>query len=128
MNETRTRPGKIVQIDNARLQALLAQGVAIVDIRRPEEWRTTGIVAGSHLLTFFDEDGRCEPTAWLAQLRPLIAPGQPMILICRTGHRTNLICDLLSETTDYRELYNVADGILGWIAGNYPVVRWPVAV
>jgi diacylglycerol kinase len=34
------------------LKALLAQGVQIYDIRRPEEWRSTGVVEGSRKLTF----------------------------------------------------------------------------
>lgn len=118
---TNNIPGKVSQIDNARLKSLLEQGVAIVDIRRPEEWRMTGIVAESHLLTFFDEDGGNDPAAWLALLKPLVLSGEPLILICRTGYRTNLICELLVETTEYQELYNVADGILGWIAEGFPV-------
>ena len=122
---TNNIPGKVSQIDNTRLKSLLEQGVAIVDIRRPEEWRMTGIVAESHLLTFFDEDGGNDPAAWLALLKPLVLPGEPLILICRTGYRTNLICDLLVETTEYQELYNVADGILGWIAEGFPVTHCP---
>ncbi len=115
----------IIQVDNHGLQALLEQGVAMVDIRRPEEWRTTGVVAGSHLLTFFDEEGHSDPAAWLEQLRPLVKPGEPLILICRTGYRTGLICELLSVITEDRALYNVAEGILGWIAAGRPVQCWP---
>ena len=122
---TKSIPGKIAQIDNVRLESLLEQGVAIVDIRRPEEWRITGIVAGSHLSTFFDEGGGFDPAVWLALLKPLVLPGKPLILICRTGYRTNIICELLLEISEYQELYNVADGILGWIAEGFPVTRWP---
>jgi hypothetical protein len=44
--------------DNEQLKALLAQGVQIYDIRRPEEWRSTGVVEGSRKLTFVDAGGR----------------------------------------------------------------------
>ena len=114
----------ISEIDSARLDALLRRGVAIVDIRRPEEWRTTGIVAGSLLLTFYDEQGGYDLPAWLAALRPLAPPEQPLILICRTGYRTGLIAELLLERSGYQNLYNVTDGILGWIADGYAVQPW----
>lgn len=123
---TEKMPGKITQIDNIQLKSLLERAVAIVDVRRPEEWRMTGIVAKSHLLTFFNENGGSDPAAWLALLKPLVLPGEPLILICRTGYRTNIICELLAEMTEYQELYNVADGILGWIAGGAPVTTWSV--
>ncbi len=45
-------------VDAAQLRELIAQGVPIYDIRRPEEWRQTGVVAGSRLLTWVDASGR----------------------------------------------------------------------
>ena len=41
-------------VDNAQLKTLIAQGVPVYDIRRPEEWRQTGVVEGSRTLTFVD--------------------------------------------------------------------------
>ena len=55
----------MTEADNARLSFLLEQQVTIVDIRRPEEWATTGVVAGSLLLTFYDEQGKYDLHAWL---------------------------------------------------------------
>ena len=34
-------------VDNAGLKSLLAQGVPVYDIRRPEEWRQTGVGEGN---------------------------------------------------------------------------------
>ena len=47
----------VVDIDNAELAKLAASGVPVIDIRTRPEWEETGIVPGSHLLTFFDERG-----------------------------------------------------------------------
>ena len=47
----------IVHVYNAGLQRLLADDAAVVDIRTPGEWRETGTIEGSHLLTFSDADG-----------------------------------------------------------------------
>lgn len=83
----------------------------------------TGVVAGSYLLTFFDLAGNCEPRQWLTQLENMILLDKPLVLICRTGHRTTLICELLTDTLTEIEVYNVTDGIFGWLAEGLPVVR-----
>ena len=48
---------EVTRIDNMALERLRARGVPVVDIRTPEEWRATGVIKGSHLLTFFDAQG-----------------------------------------------------------------------
>lgn len=34
-----------------------AEGVAVSDVRRADEWELFGIIEGSHKITFFDERG-----------------------------------------------------------------------
>jgi len=72
---------KYRQVRSADTLDLLQQGAAIIDVRRPEEWQLTGIVAGSHLLTFFDVLGNCKPEEWLRQLDQLVPVEQPLLLI-----------------------------------------------
>lgn len=75
------RRRKYIQVKSADVPDLLNQGVAIVDVRRPEEWQLTGIVAGSHLLTFFDAKGDCQPELWLDKLKQLVSIEQPLVFI-----------------------------------------------
>jgi len=111
-----------MQLDNQQLIKFLQQGGALVDVRREDEWRQVGVVAGSHLLTFFRQDGESDPQNWLAQLNRLVPEEQPLALICRSGRRTGLVCDFLINTTGRRELYHLTEGILGWLAEGLPVV------
>jgi rhodanese-related sulfurtransferase len=113
---------KYIQVKSVDVPDLLNHGAAIVDIRRPEEWQLTGIVAGSELLTFFDAQGQSQPEEWLRQLNAIVADERPLVLICRTGHRTSLICEYLIEVTSRAKIYNVADGIFGWLGAGLPVV------
>ena len=113
---------KYKQIRSVDVSDLILNGAAIVDIRRPEEWQLTGIVAGSELLTFFDAQGQSQPEEWLQKLNALVADNRPLVLICRTGHRTSLICEYLIEVTPRVDIYNVSDGILGWVGEGLPVV------
>jgi len=109
-------------IDNAQLKTLLAQGVAIYDVRRPEEWRQTGVVAGSKKLTFVDAAGRLNPE-FVPRFSAEVDKNTPVILICRTGSRTSTLARALAEQLGYTRVYNVRHGITGWIAENQAVVK-----
>jgi len=114
----------IVEVDNASLKDLQKRGVAIIDVRREDEWRDTGILAGSHGLTFFDEKGRYDAKAWLGKLSELVGKDEPFVLICSRGVRSAKIASLLDERLNFEGVHNVTQGILGWINGNNPVVGW----
>ena len=47
----------VIHVDSAGLQRLRTEGVTVIDVRRAEEWSKTGVIEGSHLLTFFDAKG-----------------------------------------------------------------------
>ena len=76
---------EIVHVDSGGLHRLLADDVAVVDIRTLEEWRQTGTIEGSHLLTLFDADGDHEDDAWPWTLDAVAGAGQPVALICHGG-------------------------------------------
>jgi rhodanese-related sulfurtransferase len=115
----------IRELDSAGLQKLLDSGVAVVDVRRPDEWRQTGVVKGSHLATFFhDKEYKVyDVQAWLNAFAKVVPKDKPVILICRTGSRTRLISKLLSQQ-GYAEVYNVNKGIVRWIRDGKPVASW----
>jgi rhodanese-related sulfurtransferase len=117
-----TKIQKYHQIMSRDLPSLLQQGAVLVDVRRTEEWQMTGVVVGSHLLTFFDAEGNCQPEQWHEQLNRMIPADLPLVLICRTGYRTTLICEMLLEMCGRDDIYNVTDGIFGWLSEGFPVV------
>ena len=89
------------------LQRLRAEGVAVIDVRRPEEWRKTGVIEGSHLLTFFDKKGRYDLDEWLPAFSAIAESDQPVALICRSGNRSGKVARMLDEQFGYRQVYNV---------------------
>lgn len=105
---------EVVDIDSAELARLAINGVPIIDIRTEGEWKETGVVSGSRLITLFDERGRSDTPAWLAKVRDVAKPDQPVIVICRSGNRTKLASQLLSQQAGYTKVYNVRDGIRQW--------------
>ena len=59
------------------------KGTLLVDIRRPEEWRASGVIEGALLVTY------TSPQAFLDAVTPKLKEGQKLALICRTGNRTS---------------------------------------
>lgn len=96
---------------------------SLIDIRRPEEWQQTGVVADSCLLTLFDRQGQGDPRAWLDQVLKYTPDQLPLVLICRSGYRSRLACEFLGQVVEGRSICNLSDGILGWLAAGLPVVN-----
>ena len=113
---------EVINIDNAELARLSASGAAVIDIRTAPEWKETGVIAGSKLLTFFDERGQSDPAHWLGQLKSLTKPGQPVVLICRSGNRSRTVAQFMSQQAGYKTVYNVTSGINVWSREGRPVV------
>ena len=109
-------------VDNDGLKTLLAQGVPIYDVRRAEEWRSTGVVEGSRKLTFVDAKGRPNPE-FLPRFTAEVGKNDPVILICRTGNRTDKLARELMEKHGYTRVYNVRNGITHWTREQNPVIR-----
>jgi len=111
---------EIIDIDNAQLASLSSSGVPVIDIRTAPEWEETGIVPGSHLLTLFDERGNADPAAWLEKVKAIAKPGDPVIVICRSGNRTRAASQFLSKQ-GYTKVYNVKQGIRAWASEKRPL-------
>ncbi|MDX1607523.1 MAG: rhodanese-like domain-containing protein [Candidatus Competibacterales bacterium] len=113
---------EVIPVDPAGLQALRERGVPLIDVRTPEEWAQTGVIPGSHRLTFFDAQGRYDARAWLAELRRIAGPGQPVALICHSGNRSGAIAEFLSRKIGYETVYDAEQGMVGWQSQARPVV------
>ena len=94
----------------------------LADIRTAGEWKSTGVIPGSKLLTFFDEKGNANSAQWLASAKGLATPDQPVILICRSGNRTRAATQFLSEQAGYKTVYNVSSGVNGWLSEKRTLV------
>jgi rhodanese-related sulfurtransferase len=110
------------EANTTQLQIMLEQNIPIYDIRRPEEWRQTGVIEGSKLLTFVDGDGQLKPD-FLNQFTAATGKHDPVILICRTGSRTSTLARYLVDVMGYTQVFNVRHGITRWISDDKPVKR-----
>ena len=105
----------IVDVNNKQIIELSQNNIPIVDIRRSSEWEQTGVIPNSILLTFFDKEGKYNLDKWYEKLRLEIDAGKPIILICRTGRRTNIIAKMMEIKKFDNVIYNAKSGISSWI-------------
>jgi len=112
---------EVGELTDAELQALIAAGVPVMDIRRDLEWEETGVIPGSHLLTFFDERGKYDLDAWLADVDELAGKDKPFVLVCRNGNRTEKIGRYLEGRLGYKQVYHLTRGIYHWIEAGLPI-------
>ena len=114
---------EIAEVDAKGLEALMASGVTVIDVRTPGEWKQTGIVEGSIPIMFFDERRKAHPQQWMQQASMHIKPESPVAIICRTGNRSKTVGTYLVKEHGYQNVYNVTGGIVGWLAKGNPTVR-----
>lgn len=112
----------IINVSNAQLTKLLSEKVTLVDIRRPEEWTQTGVVAGSKKITFFSKTGKINPNL-VTELQSVASADKPVALICRTGNRTRVASKMITTQLGYKTVYNVEHGITKWIADGRATVK-----
>lgn len=114
---------RYTNLDNAGLKAELQQGnVTLVDIRRPEEWKQTGIIEGSEMITAFTKRGGLHPE-FPEKFLKRFKPEERVIIICRTGSRTATLARALVKELGWKSVYNVERGITHWIKQGNPVVK-----
>lgn len=113
----------VTNISNQQLEKLLEMDIALIDIRREEEWKETGVIAGSHLITLYNSNQTIHKD-FNDKFSAIIKDGTtPFILICRTGSRTRFASDIMVKSMGLSNVYNVQAGITHWIREGNPVVK-----
>lgn len=97
------------------VEEMKAIGGVIVDIRRPEEWVETGVIAGAKLVTFEGAQ------SFIAAIGPDLADGRDLILICRSGRRSAAAAEALQSMIPNR-IISVEGGMGRIIDEGYQAV------
>jgi len=114
--------GKALTVEQA-FNAALAGDITLIDIRRPEEWNTTGIGGPAHPIDMRRKD-------FVATLDTLLngERDRPVALICARGVRSARMSNHLSKA-GFTNIIDVPEGMLGsragpgWLSSKLPVRR-----
>ena len=110
-------------IDNIKVKSLISRGVPLIDIRSSIEWKETGIIEGSHLITFFNEKGKVNLNKWMSAFNKVADTTKPFMLICASGVRSKFASYILNNQFDIPKIYDASEGVSGWIKDKHSVVK-----
>lgn len=99
--------------------------VTLIDIRRPEEWRQTGVAQGALRINMLHPKGM---QGFAQEVYNAVGGdlNAPIVLICRTGSRTSRLQPILAQV-GFTNVKHIPEGTLGnrkkpgWIAQGLPV-------
>ena len=101
-------------------------GGIIIDIRREEEWKETGILQGSNTITAFTKDGNIHPDFPKKFFDLINDIDVPILLYCRTGNRTGILGQALIDQVGQTNVSHLSEGIVGWKKQGHPTVDYKV--
>ena len=101
-------------------------GGIVIDIRRDEEWKETGILQGSNTITAFTKDGNIHPDFPKKFFDLINDIDVPILLYCRTGNRTGILGQALIDQVGQTNVSHLSEGIVGWKKQGYPTVDYKV--
>jgi rhodanese-related sulfurtransferase len=110
-------------------QLSLENKIQLIDIRRPGEWRSTGVARTATPITMHQNF-----KTFLSQLRRTTKAGSgaPVALICARGHRSRYMQKMLKKA-GYTNIVDVTEGMLGsrrgpgWLKTGLPTKKWSSA-
>jgi rhodanese-related sulfurtransferase len=103
-------------LDLSEFEKLKKEGVTVIDIRTPDEWKTTGIIEGAHKITFFNIQGQPLLADWFFEVGHLLKDKKtPFIIYCAHASRTQSLGQGLAQM-GFENVYELKGGIEnGWI-------------
>ncbi len=100
-------------LNSVEAKALLEKNrnIYLLDVRTPEEFRQARL-KGAVLIPISEIERRLGE----------IPRNRTIVVYCAVGSRSNMVAGFLAEK-GYREVYNVAEGIVGLYRNGFPIVR-----
>ncbi|MBY0541007.1 MAG: rhodanese-like domain-containing protein [Campylobacterales bacterium] len=96
------------------VEKMIDDNIIMIDVRRKEEFKRTGVIRNAHLLTFFDEFGEYDIKNWMKEFDKLVtSKEQTFILICAHANRTKVIGNFLIEQ-GYKNTAHLFGGMALW--------------
>ena len=127
----------IYSMDNLSLEISLdkahslykEENLLIIDVRTEKEWKMTGVIPGSILISMHD-DNNLERKSFLEEINLKISSykSKKIAFICASGSRSKVVMDFFLNE-GYKNIYHIPDGIMGrqsdgWLFSGYPITQY----
>lgn len=98
----------VPQLSPAETHAMITGGKAVLlDVRAPDEYEEDHVESAVNIMV-----------TDLRERSATLDPARPLVVMCRTGHRSSLGCSILRQK-GFVEVYNASGGITGYRAAGY---------
>ena len=114
---------EVVNINNRELSNLIEQEIKIIDVRTQNEWKSTGIIKGSLLISLLNKNKKFIFEDWYEIFKNTLNTNNSIIFICASGVRSNYISHLVKKKKPDLIVYNLKKGINNWIRSGYKIER-----
>lgn len=113
----------LIDLPPKSVEHMIKDNIIMIDVRREDEFKSTGTIKNAHKLTFFDEYGNHDTQNWMYKFQKLVTQkNQLFVLICAHANRTRMIGDFLIQTHGYTNVTHLEGGMALWIKQNREVV------
>ena len=110
---------EVINIDNKEFSNLIEKEVKIIDVRTQNEWKSTGIIKGSFLISLLNKNKKFIFEDWYEMFKNKFGNNKSIVFICASGVRSNYISHLVKKKEPDLRVYNLKKGINYWIrSGN----------
>jgi rhodanese-related sulfurtransferase len=113
-DEDEKLPYSTIGTDEAK--NMIEAGTRVIDVRQPDEWNR-GHIAEAELVSL---DGIYVFGKALKELN--LPTDEDVIFVCASGQRSSVASEI-ALVTGLNKVYNLANGMNGWLNRRYPVER-----
>ena len=114
---------EVININNRELNNLIEKKIKIIDVRTQNEWKSTGIIKESFLVSLLNKNKKFIFEDWYAMFENKFGKNEAIVFICASGIRSNYISHLVQREKPDLKIYNLEKGINHWIKSGYKVER-----
>ena len=114
----------VINIDNRKLSNLIEKEVKIIDVRTQNEWKSTGIIKESFLVSLLNKNKKFIFEDWYAMFDNKFGKNNSIVFICASGVRSNYISHLVQRRKPDLKIYNLKKGINHWIRSGNKIYKF----
>ena len=114
---------EVIDIDNSELKNLIEKDINIIDVRTQNEWKSTGIIEGSILISLLDKKNKFIFENWYENFNKKISKNESVIFVCALGVRSKYISNLINKKKPDLKIYNLKKRINDWIRSGNKISR-----
>ena len=114
----------VINIDNRKLSNLIEKEVKIIDVRTQNEWKSTGIIKESFLVSLLNKNKKFIFKDWYAMFENKFGKNKSIVFVCASGVRSNYISHLVQRRKPDLKIYNLEKGINHWIRSGNKIYKF----